>query len=74
MNPGVYNKYTIEIVPPVIYQDGEVVKQDVVLAKDLTKAIEIMENTYGSKGNKLYKLVSCVEVTLFGDYQAIGEE
>ena len=74
MKPETYNKYYINIEPPAPAWDGEYVKQDVVLAKDEHKAIEIMKNQYDFGPHKRnYVIVEVSEIELFrSDYQNIG--
>lgn len=75
MEPEVYNKYTFKIVPPIVYAHGEVVVEDVVFAKTEAKAKDIMDEAYGKgRGDRIFKLVSVTEVTLFSkEYTNVGE-
>jgi hypothetical protein len=76
MLPEKYNKYYINIEPPVQTSEGETISQDIVLAKDEVKALEIMDKSYTfGPHKKKFKITEVVEVTLYQpNHIAVGED
>jgi hypothetical protein len=76
MKPEKYNKYYISIEPPVQTSEGETISQDIVLAKDEVKALEIMDKSYTfGPHKKKFTITEVVEVTLFQtEHTPIGDD
>jgi hypothetical protein len=73
VKPEVYNKYYFKIDPPFREPDGSILEYDIVLAKDVAKATEIMARQYNhGPYKKVFKVIQELEVELFrSDYYPI---